>query len=712
MDFIQTINHSSIKIFGEVIRNKFLKPIKHYLILALVFGISTLNGFLVKGQQLPFQKELADQYYSRFNYAGAAQAYEKLVAKKNPRPQYIRRLVDCYDHLRNYPKFLEWAGKAMDLKDAGPNDHFYLAKALQSTGRYDSAKVEFLRSKGTSLADNSFINNAIESCDWAKESSAQKIRYKVENTNFLNTPYSEFSPVKYGDSVLFVSDRPSTDLEIKAAKYPLSSKRYYGWTGNVYLKMFQASYNQVLDNGTIKDSVHQAVKFGPSILEGFHNGPVIFNQSGSRMYFTRTLNPKNKLKTGVNNQDSLRYFRTVIAENKRNYDLNIAYINRLELWYSDKVNGVWQEPKSFPFNQSYQYSLAHPTLSPDGKIIYFSSDMPGGKGGYDLYYSEILSDTSFSKPVNISSLNTSGDEEFPVIGLDSTLYFASNGRPGYGGLDIFSAKGEKDQWTRIHNLGKSINSDKDDFGLLTTNNEGSHGLFSSNREGGNGSDDIYSFDKIISYLNLVVRDNKTQIKIPFVNLSLTEPNLGTQNFITGTNGEVQVKLEPGYTYKILAQKGGFKDTTGFVIPNSERLKNDTLMIFMDSVSSITGNVVANKNRTHVIYYNFDKNNIRPDAKKELDSLLSDLKKEKDFQILVSSFADTRGSDAYNYALSQRRSKAVLTYLINHGIPKTSVQLAWFGDRQPINNCKKGVKCSESDFQLNRRSDIKVIPKQP
>ncbi len=663
------------------------------------------------GQQLPRIKEVSDVYYSQFNYLKASQYYEKALGHKSGySSKNIRRIVDCYYHLRNYSKWIYWSSKAVTLKETNGLDHYYYGLALQSSGAYDSARVEFQKSKGSSLVARLPIDSALASCIWAKTSLAQIETYKVENLTYLNTTYADFSPSFYGDSIVFVSDRPYTQEEITSLEHPNRSKKYFGWTGNVFLKMFQTPGKNIVNRKSGQDSIGVIREFSLSEKEKYHSGPAVFSSDGNKVFFTRTMEEK-KVVNGIHGEDSLRYFRGYLSATKeKGYDLNISFIHRLEIWYSAKVNGIWQKPVSLPYNQKGNYSLTHPALSPDGKTLYFSSDMPGGKGGFDLYYCEISTDTSFSKPVNISSLNTMGDDEFPFIDKLGNLYFSSNGRTGYGGLDIFQAKGSLETWTDIHNMGRRINSNKDDFGLLMLTEDGKLGMVSSNREGGKGSDDLYSFERRTEGLNIVVKSNRNGQRIP--NAHLTFYNQGATEIaqMTDGNGFLHQDIDQGKSFNITAQRVDYRDTMVSILGGSPRINTDTLYVFMDSISPykpISHRDEDKQSRVYTIYYNFDKSDIRNDASQTLDSLKLDLKTKSHYSIMISSFADTRGSIPYNYVLSKRRSKSARAYLIKHGIAMKSIQEAWFGDQKPINHCAKGVDCTEQEFQLNRRTDIRV-----
>jgi len=667
-----------------------------------------LGSGKVFSQQIPHGIETGDAYYSQFRYNLAAKEYEKLPKSFFNNPKYTRRLVDCYQHLRNYKKFLEWASKAVQFKEASPNDFFLYGQALQGLGAYDSAKVAFTKSRGNTLVDEGALNTYIESCDWAKQESMGKDVYKIENAGTLNSNYTDFSPVVYKDSLYFLSDRPVNKKEENAYKNQIDYMLYYGWTGNPYIKIFSSPYDSV---GTRQGNANPSSLFsGP----GYHIGPMVFTPNGKRVYFTKNLiSPKKDSLKGKqpNPRDTLRFSRTIKGDKeKKFYEQKIAYFNRLEIWFADRLDNGWSEPKPYPYNGGNDYSVGHPAISRDGKSLYFASDMPGGKGGFDLYYSMISQEGSFSSPTNLSNLNTAGDEEFPSIGDDGNLYFASNGRLGFGGLDIYRSSGNGLNWGPVSNLGRNVNSSKDDFGFLLVNAKRKKGYLSSNRDGGKGNDDIYYFEREITTLHILVRENSSLKRIPFVKVNLMANSDPDKNTETSKEGEASIDLIPDGTFTINLHKDGFRDSSFLIPANSHQIKNDTLTLFMDSIP--LGNHPYSRpnlaKNAYSVFYNFDKSNLREDAQKTLKDLKSYWKDHAFSKILITSYCDTRGPDLYNYYLSKKRSEAVYRDLIAIGIPKNKIQLAWFGFRKITNHCKKGVNCTEEEHQQNRRSEIKII----
>jgi outer membrane protein OmpA-like peptidoglycan-associated protein len=302
---------------------------------------------------------------------------------------------------------------------------------------------------------------------------------------------------------------------------------------------------------------------------------------------------------------------------------------------------------SFPYNNVQQYSVGDAALSTDGKLIYFTSDMPGGEGKTDIWYCQKQPNGVWGVPVNCGkTINTKDEEAYPTIGGDGALYYSSKGLPGMGGYDIYKAKGSKAEWTMPQNLQYPVNTTSDDF-YLTTHN-GLNGYLSSNRSGGLGSDDIYSF----SY-----------------------------------GAADTVKKTP---------------PVAKAIPAKPKASLPVLKPAPPPITIAPGLILA------TIYYDLDKSNIRPDAAIELDKLAVLMQQHPRLRIELSSYTDSRASGNYNMALSQRRANAVVAYLAKQGIDKSRLVARFYGKTNLVNPCGDGVPCLEAAHQLNRRTEFKVI----
>jgi len=335
--------------------------------------------------------------------------------------------------------------------------------------------------------------------------------------------------------------------------------------------------------------------------------------------------------------------------------------------------------------------------------------MSGGHGGTDIWYSELQTDGSWGEPKNAgAAINTEGDEMFPHIATDGTLYYSTNGLPGMGGLDIFSAKGIRNQWSEVKNMGYPINSANDDFSFVIYGQEVS-GYLSSNRKGGIGDDDIYSFSiakqKIILALKGVTYNKKTSEELPGAAVSLlTDHNQLVAKKLSQENGTFFFELSPDTDYTILAQKEKFyADSMIITTKGIIDTKTFEIVLRLDPLLE-KGKTIRIEN----IHYDFDKDNIRPDAAKILDELVRTLRDNPTLKIELASHTDSRGSDVYNEGLSQRRAQSAVNYLISRGIARERLVAKGYGEKRLLNRCANGVGCSVAEHQENRRTEFTIL----
>ncbi|MEW6469009.1 MAG: OmpA family protein [Bacteroidota bacterium] len=414
-------------------------PIK----IAVLLGVFVLP--LLSPAQMRMKK--ANKYFEQEQYAKAIPLYKK-SARGKKREEAWTRLADCYRITKNYVKAEQYYQKLAAMKSANPMVYFYYAEVLLNLGKYDEAKKQYEAYAGMKPDDNR-SKLYIRSCEQVKTWTVQPSIYKVYNLGDINTPVSDFSPVLYKDGIVFVSEAPK-DL----VNYSKNT-----WTGNPYYSIIFSKGSKEKDSVTFKKGKPLSSTFSNDM----HNSSACFNKDGSEIYFTRVELRRSKKK---------------------------GFVNRPRIYTAKAVGGKWKFVKPLEL-AGPEYSIAHPALSPDGQTLYFSSDMPGGQGGSDIWMSKKTGD-SWGAPVNLgSSVNSQGDEAFPTVGEDGTLYFASSGWIGFGGFDIYSASSKDGIWSKPVNMLPPINSTADDFGIVFKDRNS--GYFSSNRSGGKGADDIYGF---------------------------------------------------------------------------------------------------------------------------------------------------------------------------------------------------------------------------
>lgn len=389
-----------------------------------------------------------NKYYKRSDYVTAARYYERVV-NRNGNPEAIIKLADSYRRLKDYIRAEEMYAKAVKLEKKNPIVHFYYAEMLRNNNKMEEAKEQY--KKYVSLVPDDLVAEVkLSTLDEVKVLMSQTPQYDLLNIEGINTRGAEFSPMLYKNGLVFVAER-TTDL-VNFDKYDFNSQPY--------LDIYYSEQKKGKEN-----TFSKARGLSSRLNSFYHDGPITFNEDRTLAFFTR-----------------------VDVTSKR----DTAYVNRPRLYSSHYIKGSWSKPEPFTYN-SDKYLIAHPALSPDGKTLFFVSDMPGGKGGKDIYVSMREGD-SWSAPVNIGDgVNTPGNELFPYFRKDGTLFFSSDGHPGLGGLDIFYANMDGGKWTNVTNMGLPINSTTDDFGIVFENNGDARGYFSSNRAGGKGSDDIYGF---------------------------------------------------------------------------------------------------------------------------------------------------------------------------------------------------------------------------
>jgi outer membrane protein OmpA-like peptidoglycan-associated protein/tetratricopeptide (TPR) repeat protein len=403
-------------------------------------------------------KQQGDKLYERYEYFKSLEMYLKLAEKTKNDVKLAERIADCYRNINRYEDAEKWYATAVTDPKASTISHYYYAEVLLRDQKFDLAKQQY---KIYFENDPARLALKLAVCDSAALWMGQKSVYKVINDSTLNTGYSDWGLTYDGKTgLIFTSDRKTDESS--------TDNR----TGNSWFKLYEADVN-----GNNVKQLYLANGLSDVFSNEYHIGPISLNNMADTAYITVT--------TSVPKKD-------LPLDKKDKTTQQNLYSRRLQLLMAGKKNGRWTVFGSFPYNNVREYSVGDAVLSKDGRIIYFTSDMPGGEGKTDIWYCEKQANGTWGKPVNCGkTINTPEDDGFPTIGGDGTLYYCSKGLPGMGGYDIYAAKGEKTSWTTPKNLKYPVNSTSDDFYLVTK--DGKTGYFSSNREEGKGSDDIYSF---------------------------------------------------------------------------------------------------------------------------------------------------------------------------------------------------------------------------
>lgn len=689
--------------------------------LAVVMGLWLFPAALQAQQKVNINPLInkATKEYQSLRYVSTIKLLEQAL-KKDPSNLVAKEmLANSYRKIKDHDQAAIWYAQLSTAKELKPEWALQYAEVLANQKKYSESEKwyqKYLTLVATDARAAAFVKAYPSLSLLAKDEGQFKINYTD-----LNTVNSEYAPAFYKNGLIFSSNRnrfevtktifgwdetPFTDLyivdqlsDIKAVDTDLMMKEVR--RDSLKLKKLYkvndddtrptSNDSKVLGNLSLpykEDTLGQlfvlnqkAKLIGGKINTKYHEGPAVALPDGSLMF---TRNNVMNGKTGKSKEG----------------------INKLKLYTAS--GPTWETIEAFPFNNE-EYSVGHPAVNKQGTLLIFASDQPGGFGGVDLYYSKRNSLTEpWTKPVNMGkTVNTEGDELFPSISADSLLFFASSGHPGLGGLDIFQIglKGEQAQGMAL-NLGAPINSSVDDFGLIRAEN-GKMGFFTSNRR---GNDDIYSFvgekkviEKLVFALEGLVLNKETNLPIKEALVTLTEPNLGPVTVKTDMNGAFKFKLAEKSDYSLTGEKPGYMKASDYVSTNgltkSEVLKRN---LYMNEI--VIGKAIKIEN----IFYDFDKYNIRPDAAIELDKLVTVLKENPTIWIELGSHTDSRGNDAYNLKLSQNRANSAVDYIISKGIAKERITAKGYGETMLVNKCSNGVKCTDEEHQLNRRTEFKIV----
>ena len=625
----------------------------------------------------------ADAQFQRGEYYDASVTYKKVynkLRKKEERPQrgeVAFKMGRCYRLLNMSARASAAFQNALRYEYPDSTTHFMLAQALHADGKYAAA----LRSYDKYLEfcpDDSLAINCAEGCRTAQEIRARGSRYVVKQAKLFNSRRADFCPMYLGadcDQIYYTSTTEKATGDKKSEI-----------TGMKNADVFFSKKNE-------KGEWERPEPVEGELNTEFDEGIVAFSPDAQTMYLT-----------------------------KARRELNAP--TSVEIYTSTRSDAKWSAPVKFEITADTLSTFGHPAVSPDGEYLYFVSDMPGGYGGKDIW--RISLKERQGSLVNLGpDINTEGNDDFPYVRSDGSLYFSSDGHPGMGGLDIFRATAVGDpadlRW-KVENMGFPINSAGDDFGI--TFGKGEDGFFSSNRGDARGYDHIYSFeyDPVrITIEGLVMDKDEEPVKNEIIRIVGNDGS--NQKEVARDDGSFSFALQRGVKYVMLAgAKGYLNQKQEFASDSTMEDANYWVEFILPSISKPS--VVEN------IFYDYDKADLRPESKTALNELIAVLHDNPNVTIEMASHTDRWGSDAYNINLSERRAKSVVDYLVENGISRDRLQPHGYGKSRPKTVTKRIARLypqfKEGDIlteefiktlpeedqqaadQINRRTEFSVL----
>lgn len=639
------------------------------------FLIITLIAFcgIAIGQERLIQK--GNEKFESYSFSPAIDIYKKVLEKGYVSADLLRKLGNSYYYNADYK---DAAGIYKQLvseysSDVTAEDYFKYAQALKSIGEYDTSKsimnkfIEETKKDGRASAFT-------EDRDFMSEIEENSGRYTLGSFEY-NSPYSEFAPSFYKKGLIFSSDRDTGNF----ARYR------HTWNAKDFLDLYEVNADS--------SSIENVKKLGENVNTRYHESTSVVTKDGKTMYFTRNNSEKRK----------------TVKDDKGIVRLKILRAQMNE-------EGIWGEIEELPFN-SDSYSVANPALSPDEKILYFASDMPGTLGASDLFMVSINQDGTFGTPENLgSNINTEARETFPFVTSEEILYFSSDGHPGLGGLDVFATKIIRQDFSgKVLNVGDPINGQSDDFTFIF-NEELRNGYFASNREEGLGYDDIYSFTETkpltfdcLQKVTGTVRDKiSNEVLVGATVKVIDENNVELLSAITDSDGNYNLELDCNKGNFVRALMEGYVPFEEYIGVSDGKPKIIDFYLERDRITAGFGDDLAKLLQLSTIYFDFDKYNIRKDSEVEIEKVIAAMEKYPSLKLKVNAHTDSRGTEEYNLWLSQKRAESTVNYMINRGISSSRLVSEGFGETKLLNECEDGVKCSAAQHDRNRRSEFIIL----
>jgi outer membrane protein OmpA-like peptidoglycan-associated protein len=639
---------------------------KKQLILILLFPIIALSQQPLRRAEAKFEQEA---------YISAIKIYEHLANKGKGTAEIYEKLGDANYFNANYIQAQKWYEKRYALSAPFSEGFLYrYSQSLKSAGMLEEAQkimAEYAKEKPTELR----VRNQTPTLRAQNSIKKGSDTFSITNLN-INSKYSDFSSTFKGDTLLFASARPR-----------IIANQIYQRTGQAFTNLYYSVKTKDTTN-----TYSEPKLFSKKVFSVYHEATPVFTKDGKTMYYTQNEvkeNHKRKLTNGLN-----------------------------KIYKATNENGKWIDQGVLDIFALDSIRVAHPALSPDEKTLYFASDAKGSYGQSDLYKIALHPDGTIGNPVNLgSTINTEARESYPFVTQDNILLFASDGRLGMGGYDIYAVDLNIPNALPVH-LSTPINSPFDDFDM-NWDRHTNQGVLSSNRPGGKGDDDLYSFQNtgapfVFEYLTKIkgrVLDLTSSNPIGYASLVLLDKdnnevartiadengNFTFENVASNTTYSIQISKKD-YTSSIINVVAGLYDT---ILENEIQLNKDVYEI-------APGLDLAKVFEITEIYFDLDQSTIRKDAIAPLEKIVQALQEYPSIKIEIGSHTDSRQHRKYNKLLSQRRAEATMAYLVQRGIAPERLTAKGYGESQLVNQCADGIICSETEHQLNRRSTFVIV----
>lgn len=556
-------------------------------------------------------------------------AYQRTPAKnREQRGQLAKKMAYCYDRINSSQRAIAAYKNVVRYKQDDYQTHLKLAENLMKNGSYGEALKEY-RLVLDSMPDNGLAAEGVSAATVTPTIKEQGSYYKVKKMTIFNSRRQDYSPMIYGDQ--------HNQLYFTSTRNDAKGDKISGITG---VKPGDIFFSEKDEKG--KWTTPKSIDSG--LNTEADEGTPAFSVDGREMYITQCLT-------------------------------DATYPRYAQIAVSNRSDAAWGKATKLEISRDTLSSFAHPAISPDGNWLYFVSDMPGGKGGLDIWRVRMVGGTTGGVENLGEPINTSGDEMFPTFRPNGDFYFSSTGHGGLGGLDIFIAKVGADRRYHIEHPGFPLNSQGDDFGM-TFEGRQNRGFFSSNRGDGRGWDHIYSFElpEVVQTIKGWVYEMEGY-ELPAAQVFMVGDDGTNRKLAVKGDGSFEQEIKPGVNYIILATCPGF-------LNHKEELKVEPVTeskeyVLQFPLASIRVPVMIDN-----IFYDFDKATLRPESKAALDDLVKLLNENPNVTIELSSHTDYKGSDNYNKRLSQRRADAVVAYLIEHGIASDRLSPVGYGEEKP------------------------------